>query len=107
MRKRTPYKKREVSCQAPVWSLVFDATQTSALRCENIHIGSALTVVREYVVLQGAFQVETTLADVALEFSHACVRQFVGLQYRGTFELRGAKVAGERKVRCVDYHVGP
>lgn len=72
--------------------------------CENIH---KLTVVRQYVVLQCAFQVETMLADVALESSHARVRQLVRLQHRRSLELRRTEIARERRVRGMDDHVGP
>lgn len=61
---------------------------------------------RQYVVLQCAFQVETMLADVALESSHARVRQLVCLQHRRSLEPRRAEIARERRVRGMDDHVG-
>lgn len=58
-------------------------------------------------MLQCAFQMETMLADVALESSHARVRQLVCLQYRRSLELRRAEIARERRVRGMDDHMGP
>lgn len=60
---------------------------------------------RQYVVLQCAFQVETMLADVALESSHARVRQLVRFQHRRSLELRRAEIACERRVRGMDDHM--
>jgi len=37
---------------------------------------------RQYMMLERAFQVEPMLADVALESSHARVRQLMRLQHR-------------------------
>lgn len=62
---------------------------------------------RQYVVLERPLQMETMLADVALEFSHARVRQFMRLQHGRPLEFRRAEIARVRRVRGVDDHVGP
>lgn len=62
---------------------------------------------RQYMVFKCAFQVETMLADVALEFSHARVRQLVRFQHRRSLELCRAEIARERRVCGMDDHMGP
>lgn len=62
---------------------------------------------RQYVMFQRAFQMETMLADVALESSHVRVCQLVRLQHRRSLEPRRAEIARERRVRGVDDHMGP
>lgn len=57
-------------------------------------------------MFQCAFQMETMLADVALESSHARVCQLVGLQHRRSLEPRRAEIARERRVRGMDDHMG-
>lgn len=47
------------------------------------------------------------LANVALESSHARVRQLVRLQHRRSLELRRAEIACERRVCGMDDHMGP
>lgn len=72
--------------------------------CENIH---KLTVMRQHMVLERAFQVETMLADVALESSHARVRELMRFQHGRSLEFRRAEIARVRGVRGVDDQVGP
>lgn len=60
---------------------------------------------RQYVMFQSSLQMETMLANVALEPSDAGVSQFVGLQHRGSLEFRRAKVALEGRIRGVNDHV--
>lgn len=62
---------------------------------------------RQYMMLERAFQVEPMLADVALESSHARVRQLMRLQHRRSLEPCRTEIARERRVRCVDDHVSP
>lgn len=59
------------------------------------------------MMLERAFQVETVLADVAFESSHARVRQLVRLQHRRSLEPCRAEIARERRVRRVDDHMSP
>jgi len=61
---------------------------------------------RQNVVLERAFQMKTMLANVALESSHACVRQLMRLQHGRPLEFRRAKIARVRRVRRVHDHVG-
>jgi len=60
---------------------------------------------RQDVVLERAFQVETMLANVAFESSHARVRQLMRLQHGRPLEFRRAEIARVRRVRRVHDHV--
>lgn len=66
-----------------------------------------LTVMGQNVMFESALQMEPVLAYIALEPSHPCVRQLVGLQHGRSLELGWAEVALERRVGCVNDHVRP